>query len=61
MEKNPLKLCSTINGNNIYLKADNEDVFISRCQMLFGNIEEYSLKFDYNKRKMIKKVRANDN
>ena len=61
MEKKPLKLCSTINGYNIYLKADNENVFISRCQILFNNIEEYSLKFDYNKRKMIKKVRANDN
>lgn len=60
MERKPLKLCPAINGNNIYLKADNDDVFISRCQILFDNLGKYSFKYDYNKRKIIKKVKCND-
>lgn len=60
MERKPLKLCPAINGNNIYLKADNEDVFISRCQILFDNIGEYSFKFDYNKENFIKKTEYSD-
>lgn len=60
IDRKPLKLCPAINGNNIYLKADNEDVFISRCQILFDNIQEYSFKFDYNRRKFIKNRKYND-
>ena len=60
IERKPLKLCPAINGNNIYLKADNEDVYISRCQILFDNVGNYSFKFDYNKRKIIKNVKCND-
>jgi len=49
MERKPLKLCPAINGNHIYLKANDDDVFISRCQILFDNIGNYSFKFDYTK------------
>lgn len=60
MKRKPLKLCPAINGNNIYLKANNEDVFISRCQILFDNIAEYSFKFDYGKKSFKKKGQYND-
>jgi len=60
MKRKPLKLCPAVNGNNIYLKANNEDVFISRCQILFDNIGEYSFKFDYKKEHFIKKMKYND-
>lgn len=60
MKRKPLKLCPAINGNNIYLKANNEDVFISRCQILFDNMREYSFKFDYDKKHFVKKTKYND-
>lgn len=60
MKRKPLRLCPAINGNNVYLKANNEDVFISRCQILFDNIGEYSFKFDYNKGHFTKKKKYND-
>lgn len=46
--RKPVKLCPALNGNNIYLKANDEDVFISRCQILFDDIGDYSFKYDYD-------------
>ena len=59
MKRKPLRLCPAINGNNIYLKANNDDVFVSRCQILFDNIGNYSLKFNYQK-KLFEKNNKND-
>lgn len=59
-KRRPMKLCPAINGNNIYLKANNEDVYISKCQILFDNIENYSFKFDYNKKKFNTNKKNND-
>ena len=56
----PLKLCPAINGNNIYLKATNDDAIISRCQILFDNVGYYSLKYDYQKNRFIKNNKNND-
>ena len=60
MERRPLKLCPAINGNNIYLKANNDDVYISRCQILFDNIKNYSFKFDYDKNYFKENKKNND-
>ena len=59
-ERKPLKLCPAINGNNIYLKADDDDVYVSRCQILFDNIGNYSFKFDYGKTCFNKNTKNND-
>lgn len=59
-ERKPLKLCPAINGNNIYLKADDDDVYVSRCQILFDNIGNYSFKFDYSKTCFNKNTKNND-
>ena len=59
MKRKPLRLCPAINGNNIYLKANNDDVFVSRCQILFDNIGNYSIKFNYQK-KLFEKNNKND-
>ena len=56
----PLKLCPAINGNNVYLKANNDDVFLSKCQILFDNIGNYSFKFDYNTKTFIENNENND-
>lgn len=58
--RKPIKMCPAINGNNIYLKANNDDVFISRCQILFDNIGEYSYKFDYNHKCFKENLKNND-
>lgn len=55
-----LKLCPAINGNNVYLKANNDDVFLSKCQILFDNIGNYSFKFDYNTKTFIENKENND-
>lgn len=60
MKRKPLKLCPAINGNNVYLKANDEDVFVSRCQILFDNIKNYSFKFNYKKRFFEKNNKNND-
>ena len=59
-ERKPLKLCPAINGNNIYLKADDDDVYVSRCQILFDNIGNYSFKFNYGKTCFNKNTKNND-
>ena len=58
--RKPLKLCPAINGNNIYLKANDEDVFISRCQILFDDIGDYSFKYDYGCNCFINNTSNND-
>jgi len=58
--RKPLHLCPAINGNNIYLKADNDDVFISRCQILFDNVGRFSYKFDYNNKCYKENIENND-
>lgn len=58
--RKPLGLCPAINGNNIYLKANNEDVYISRCQILFDNIKKYSYEFDYKNNMFIKNIDDTD-
>ena len=60
LSRKPLKLCPAINGNNIYLKANDDDVFISRCQILFDNINYYSYKYDYNCNCFIENINNND-
>ena len=58
--RKPLKLCPAINGNNIYLKANDDDVFISRCQILFDSIGNYSYKYDYSNNCFKENVKNND-
>ena len=58
--RKPLKLCPAINGNNIYLKPNDDEVFISRCQILFDNINNYSYKYDYYNKRFIENVNNND-
>ncbi len=60
MKRKSLKLCPAINGNNIYLKANDDDVFISRCQILFDNIGKYSFKYDYKKNNFKENKKNND-
>lgn len=60
LKREPLKLCPAINGNNMYLKATNDDAIISRCQILFDNVGYYSLKYDYQKNQFIKNSKNND-
>ncbi len=60
IERKRLKLCPAINGNNIYLKANDDDVFISRCQILFDNIGNYSFKYDYDKNCFKENKKNND-
>ena len=55
-----LQLCPAINGNNIYLKATDDDVYLSKCQILFDNIGNYSYKFNYDKNFFNKNIRNND-
>lgn len=55
-----MKMCPAINGNNIYLKANNDDVYISRCQILFDNIGDFSYKFDYKKNHFKENLKNND-
>lgn len=59
-KRRPLKLCPALNGNNIYLKANNDDAFISRCQILFDNIGKYSFKYDYKKQRLKENKKNND-
>lgn len=59
-KRKAMKLCPAINGNNIYLKASNEDVYISKCQILFDNIGNYSFKFNYSKKRFDKNKKNND-
>ena len=58
--RKPLKLCPAINGNNIYLKANDEDVIISKCQILFDNIGNYSYKFNYDRKIFYENINSND-
>lgn len=58
--RKPLKLCPAINGNNIYLKANDDDVFISKCQILFDNTGDFSYKFDYNDKCFKENLKNND-
>jgi len=55
-----IKMCPAINGNNIYLKANNDDVYISRCQILFDNIGDFSYKFDYKHNHFKENLKNND-
>lgn len=60
MLRKPLKLCPAINGNNVYLKANDDDVFISKCQILFDNKGYFSYKFDYSIRRFKENLVNND-
>ena len=48
----PTNMCPAINGNNLYIKADDDDVYISRCQILFDTEGVYAFKFNYDTNSM---------
>ena len=48
----PTNMCPAINGNNLYIKADDDDVYISRCQILFDTEGIYAFKFNYDTNSM---------
>ena len=56
----PAKMCPAINGNNLYIKADDDKVYISRCQILFDTEKVYSYNFDYNENTLKKVKTMND-
>lgn len=54
------KMCPALNGNNIYLKATDEEVYLSRCQILYDTENVYSHYYDYSKNTFIKENTLND-
>ena len=48
----PTNMCPAINGNKLYIKADDDDVYISRCQILFDTEGIYAFKFNYDTNSM---------
>ena len=43
------KMCPALNGNNLYLKATDDNAYLSRCQILYDNENVFSFSFDYQK------------